>query len=545
MFRPQQSGPIGLDPTEPMVAAAKVARLRPVVALVPPGPISGGPVLLAPEPAKAIEPVAPPPQPAATIVPAAPRFDWAPDLAENIGSRRWYRGMATLLVLIGTALACWPDLSALQAAPAVRLDSTAVAEYRSHGLSASRDPARSPRRIGGNPAMRAVAFVPERPRVELTAELPAGDSLSRLFQRAGVSGADAARAAALVAGAVPLDQLAPGTRVALVLGPRPAPGQPRQLERAGLRARIDLALAITRAGGGLALERQPIPVDTTPLRIRGQVGDSLYRSARAAGAPPSAIQEYLEALDSHLSLEGDVGSDDAFDLVFAYKRAATGESEVGQLLYAGLDRPAATGRRTVLELLRWGRDGGFYSADSLSRPSFVQSGPGQLMPVNGQVTSLYGQRFHPILGYTRMHAGVDFGAAWGAPIMATAPGVVSYAGLHGGHGNFVRLEHGGGLGTGYGHMSRIAVSVGQRVRAGEVIGFVGSSGLSTGPHLHYEMYRNGQTVDPLGMRFATLIQTVDPRELGAFRARLAQLKALQPGALLAAAPRPVPHIALR
>ena len=109
----------------------------------------------------------------------------------------------------------------------------------------------------------------------------------------------------------------------------------------------------------------------------------------------------------------------------------------------------------------------------------------------------------------------------------------------------MRLEHGGGLGTGYGHMSRIAVSPGQRVRAGEVIGFVGSTGLSTGPHLHSELYRNGQTVDPLGMRFATLTRHVDPKELGAFRARLAELKALRPGALLAGAARTVTRIALR
>nr|WP_244970593.1 M23 family metallopeptidase [Novosphingobium aerophilum] len=144
-----------------------------------------------------------------------------------------------------------------------------------------------------------------------------------------------------------------------------------------------------------------------------------------------------------------------------------------------------------------------------------------------------------------MHAGVDFGAAWGSPIVATADGVVSYAGYHGGHGMYVRLEHGGSLGTGYGHMSRIMVWPGQRVRAGEVIGLVGSSGLSTGPHLHYEMYRDGQTVDPLGTRFAAVTRQVDPRELGAFRTRLAQLKALQPGALLASGVRAVSQLALR
>jgi murein DD-endopeptidase MepM/ murein hydrolase activator NlpD len=127
--------------------------------------------------------------------------------------------------------------------------------------------------------------------------------------------------------------------------------------------------------------------------------------------------------------------------------------------------------------------------------------------------------------------------------------VVSFAGFHGGHGNYVRLEHGGGLGTGYGHMSRIAVSPGERVSAGEVIGYVGSSGLSTGPHLHYEMYRDGRTVNPLRQSFAaatvTVTREVDPVQLAAFRSKLQQLRSLRPGPLVAALGQAVHHIALR
>src|SRR3546814_4033078 len=92
-----------------------------------------------------------------------------------------------------------------------------------------------------------------------------------------------------------------------------------------------------------------------------------------------------------------------------------------------------------------------------------------------------------------MHAGIDFAAHYGSPIYAATDGFVSYAGRHGGHGNYVRLEHGNGLATGYAHMSRIAASPGQRVRQGQVIGYVGSSALSNRPHLHYELYRKGRT----------------------------------------------------
>jgi murein DD-endopeptidase MepM/ murein hydrolase activator NlpD len=143
-------------------------------------------------------------------------------------------------------------------------------------------------------------------------------------------------------------------------------------------------------------------------------------------------------------------------------------------------------------------------------------------------------RRHPILGYVRMHAGVDFGAPFGSPIFAVSDGIVSFAGRHGGHGNYVRLEHGGGLGTGYGHMSRIAVSPGMKVQAGQVIGYVGSSGLSTGPHLHYEVYENGRTVNPLGVHFAfhTAGVGIDKGELAAVKGKIAQLKGVAPGAAL-------------
>jgi murein DD-endopeptidase MepM/ murein hydrolase activator NlpD len=148
------------------------------------------------------------------------------------------------------------------------------------------------------------------------------------------------------------------------------------------------------------------------------------------------------------------------------------------------------------------------------------------------MTSGFGMRRHPILGYARMHAGIDFAAGHGTPIYATSDGQVRFAGRHGGHGNYVRLDHGGGIGTGYAHMSRIAVSPGNRVRRGQVIGYVGSTGLSTGPHLHYELYRNGRAVNPGSVKFIATAQLEGP-QLAAFKARLAALRQVKPGAALA------------
>lgn len=454
------------------------------------------------------------------------RFDLAPDLAEDIGSRRWFRGLGTMLGLGFVALSFWPDFSALEAATGVPADLTVRDEYRSQMIMPLGLGGDSGRRMGATDAVMPLASAPERPRIDLVATVAQGDSFGRMLQRAGVGADDAARVSELVAGQVPLGEIAPGTRVAMTLGARSPSAQTRPLEKLALRARFDLDLAIQRNGRALTLGRRPIAVDSTPLRIRGTVGASLYRSARAAGAPVAAIQQYLRTLDSRISLEGDILPTDQFDIIVGYKRAAGGASETGQLLYAGLER----GGKPLAQLLRWGGDGQFFDASGFAGQAVGTSR--LLSPVAGHMTSGFGMRRHPILGYARMHAGIDFGAAWGSPIFAVSDGFVSYAGRHGGHGNYVRLEHGGGLGTGYAHMSRIAVSPGSRVRAGQVIGYVGSTGLSTGPHLHYELYQNGRTINPLSVSFAMRAATVDVKEKAAFKARMAQLKAIAPGSAL-------------
>lgn len=127
------------------------------------------------------------------------------------------------------------------------------------------------------------------------------------------------------------------------------------------------------------------------------------------------------------------------------------------------------------------------------------SGSGKLVwPVDGPLTSRFGMRHHPILGYARLHAGIDIGAGYGSIIIASASGIVASASYSGGYGNMIVIDHGDGLATAYCHLSRIGVSKGQQVTQGQNIGAVGSTGLSSGPHLHFETRVNGSPVDPLG-----------------------------------------------
>lgn len=449
-------------------------------------------------------------------------LDWTPDLASNIGSQRWFRGLATMIGLGAAAVAFWPGIAPVSAAPAVRLDGGSRDELRSQMIAPLALGADSGRHMAATPAVRPLKAAPERPELALLATLAPGDGLPGMLRRAGVGSADASRVLALIGGTIDPAELSPGTQVDITLGRRTAPGQPRALTSLSFRARFDLALAVERPGdgGALSLTRTPIRVDETPLRIRGTVGPSLYRSARAAGAPASAVQAYLRALGQQVDLEEGLLPTDSFDIIVQHRRAATGERQAGELLYAGIDRD----ERPRVQLMRWGQE--FYEASGVGEQK-----SGLVAPVPGRLTSHFGQRRHPVLGYVRMHSGLDFKASYGTPIVAVTDGRITGAGRMGGCGNAVRIDHGGALQTRYCHMSQIAARSGQFVRRGQVIGYVGSTGLSTGPHLHYEMHRGGRPVNPANVAFVTRAQ-LSGSELIRFRESLSVLKAVAPGAAL-------------
>ena len=449
-------------------------------------------------------------------------LDLAPDLASDIGSLRWFRGLGTMFALAAVSLLFWPSFSPVEAAAPMHIDAEIRDEFRSQMIMPLALGADSGRRMAATETVVPLRSAPERPYIELVATLAEGDSFSAMLKRAGVGSPEADEVERLVSTSMSLEEVEPGTKVDIVLGRRPSPEQTRPLDSLSFRARLDLEIVAERVGSRIVLQQRAIRIDATPLRIRGRVGTSLYRSARAAGAPASVVQQYLRALAEQVDLDRAIASSDEFDLIVSYKRAATGEVEVGDLLYAGIIRDGAP--RT--QLMRWGRDGQFYEASGVG-----EQRTGLLAPVPGRITSNYGMRRHPILGYRRMHKGMDFRAPHGTPIYAVTDGTVQTAGRNGGHGNYIKLNHGNGLATGYSHMSRLAVSSGQRVRRGQVIGYSGSTGLSTGPHLHYEMFRNGRNIDPASVQFVNRAQ-LSGRELESFRTQLARLLLVEPGEAL-------------
>lgn len=441
--------------------------------------------------------------------------DWVPDLGADIGSLVWLRGAVTCAALCAFAIMLAPGFKPLQGYSAPAVTGDAWEETRALSIAPQAWGGDTGRRMAANDLVVPLGESPERPTLDLTATLGQGDGFARVLQRAGVGGGEAQQVASLVAGVTSLDEIKPGTVMKLVLGRRMKKNDARPLDVLAFRARLDLSLTLLREGGRLNVIKTPIAVDRTPLRIQGRVGDSLYRSARAGGAPPSAVETYIRAIASKLSLANDIGADARFDIIVEQARAVTGEVEYGKLLYAGLTR----GNRAT-QLLQWSVGG---RAEWFEASGVGERRGGMTQPVSGaRQTSGYGMRFHPILGYNRFHQGLDFGAPHGTPIRAVTDGTVVSAGRNGGNGNWVKINHAGGLATSYSHMSRIAVSSGTRVLQGEVIGYVGSTGLSTGPHLHFETYKNGRPVNPKSVSF-TGAALLSGKELANFRARLAGL----------------------
>ena len=229
-------------------------------------------------------------------------------------------------------------------------------------------------------------------------------------------------------------------------------------------------------------ERRGIVVHVRELRDdlerqRRAVGDQKAKADAAAGAART-VRDQIEALRAQIeparaeAQQQQVLEQQSLEQLRVSKAQAEGELAA---LQATSDSIAARLRA------RGGSGGG---------------APCQARPVPGPIVSGFGMRYHPILHVTRMHTGADLSAGAGTPIHACRGGVVVIAGAQGGYGNCVVIDHGGGMATLYAHQSRIAVSEGQTVNAGDVIGYVGSTGLATGPHLHFEVRLSGNPVDP-------------------------------------------------
>lgn len=338
-----------------------------------------------------------------------------------------------------------------------------------------------------------------------------GDTLAGLLGSAGIDAAAAHAAVAALASLYRPSALRPGDEVAIRL----SAGESPDLLEIEVEPQPGRTIRALRQPDGTWRAAETIaPRSRFLVRAEGAVDGGLFPAMTKAGIPPGLALSLIRILGHQVDFQRDLQPGDRFSVLFDRYRDSDGDIlGHGQVLQATLTLSGRT-----LAVWRHKDRGGsadWYDSDGRTlRRSFLRT------PLDGaRVSSGFGLRSHPVLGFNRMHQGIDFAAPTGTPVYAAADGIVVAAKREGGYGLMVRLRHAGGTETRYAHLSRFGrgITSGRRVRQGDVIGAVGSTGMSTGPHLHYEVIAQGRPVNPA--RHVQPATRLAGAELNAYRTR--------------------------
>ncbi|WP_027580417.1 M23 family metallopeptidase [Bradyrhizobium sp. Ai1a-2] len=351
---------------------------------------------------------------------------------------------------------------------------------------------------GGNPTGERVHIVKK------------GDTVTSVLREMGAT-ADEAKAIAATLGARGRDGgLKEGQKLRILMAPaNPAPGARLQPYRVIVAndTQVEAVAALSDIGKYVAVDVQSMNTvsDTADNSDDDDEDDgsgvrlyqSIYETALRNKVPQNVIEDMVRIYSYDVDFQRKVQPGDSFDVFYAGEDEGTTSSEKIEVLYAALTVGGETKKYyrfqtpddSVVD---------YYDETGKSAKKFLVR-----KPVNNAIMrSGFGGRRHPILGYVKMHTGVDWAAPYGTPIFASGNGVVEKVGWEGGYGKYVRLKHNNGYETAYGHMSAFAkgMEAGKRVRQGQIIGFIGSTGMSTGAHVHYEILVNGRFVDPMRVK---------------------------------------------
>ena len=262
------------------------------------------------------------------------------------------------------------------------------------------------------------------------------------------------------------------------------------------------------------------PTKSENTLIKGIIKSSLYLSAIKSGVPENTLLEMISLLGFSVDFQREIREGDSFEIMFT--------KEIDLLKNSLMQ----TKPISYVSINLSGNKLGFYKYyDEYGIPQYYDkngnSSKRTIMktPINGaKLTSRYGNRKHPVLGYTKLHRGLDFAAPTGTPVFAAGDGIIEKAGWNGSYGRYIRIRHTGTYKTAYAHLSRIhkKIKIGSRVSQGKTIGYVGSSGRSTGAHLHYEVLRNNRQVNPMNIKLPAG-KNISKEELSTFKKKVVEI----------------------
>ena len=252
-----------------------------------------------------------------------------------------------------------------------------------------------------------------------------------------------------------------------------------------------LKVEISKNNEDFSIKKLIIKLEKKEVVVKNTITNNLYSAAIKSGIEPNIIIEFARIYGFEIDFQRDIRKGDWFEIYYEKFLNEKGEvKDTGKIIYASM---FVNNREISLYNFNYNSDVGFYNINGKSVVKALMK-----TPINGaRLSSSFGMRKHPILGFNKMHRGTDFAAPTGTPIMASGSGTVTRARWCGGGGNCVKIRHNSTYQTIYAHMSKFAKGIkeGKKVKQGQIIGYVGSTGMSTGPHLHYEVVVNGKKVN--------------------------------------------------
>jgi murein DD-endopeptidase MepM/ murein hydrolase activator NlpD len=349
-----------------------------------------------------------------------------------------------------------------------------------------------------------------------------GDTLYRVLVDAGVTEDEAQNAVGALSDVFSPRDLRAGQQITLNIttasGARQGDGDP-QLIGLSFEPSVTTDVTLTRNDTGdfiaAAVDK---PVVEADRRAAGTIDTSLFDAAREAGVPMPVVADLIKTFSFDVDFQRDIQDGDSFEVLYERTENEAGEFvKSGKILFASL---TLSGKSIPVYYFERDGDGEYFTPNGEAiRKSLLRT------PVDGaRITSGFGMRMHPVLGFSKMHKGIDFGAPIGTPIYAAGTGTVAEIGRKGSYGNYIRIRHNADYQTAYAHMSRFAKGLvkGEKVKQGEVIGYVGATGRATGPHLHYEILVDGAQVNP-GKVKTTASNKLTGKQLKSFQAQVAKI----------------------
>ncbi|MCB9990394.1 MAG: peptidoglycan DD-metalloendopeptidase family protein [Rhodospirillales bacterium] len=352
---------------------------------------------------------------------------------------------------------------------------------------------------------------PAGPKEEVVS-IGKGDTLAGALQRAGIGASESYKLVMAMEEHLDPRKIRPGQEIHVRFDPADEGDYRFSQMQIGMDALRTLNLT-RQDDGSFAPSVEEKEVVRNVYAGRADIKVSLYGSAAQAGIPMPVIAQAIHVYSWDIDFQRDIRKGDSIEVLYDQLETAEGQKvKSGDVLYARLN---VNGQD--IPVYRFERDGGdvdYFTADGKSiRKALMQT------PIDGaRLSSGFGKRKHPVLGYEKMHKGVDFAAPRGTPIYAAGDGTIEKAGPFSSYGNYIRIRHNASLKTAYAHLNGFAkgISSGKRVKQGQIIGYVGTTGRSTGPHLHYEVLQNNRQVNPKNVKLPQG-ETLRGTDLAAFK----------------------------